>query len=71
MAKNLTIVPGNLVQNPGRIPYIDFENTGTIRLEVRPCDVSGTSIKWGNAFLFSSCGIVAYNDINVIIVATL
>ena len=65
MAKNLTIVPGNLTPNPGRIPYIDFQNTGTIRLEVLPYGV-GTSIKWGGSLLMSSGGMRAYNDINLI-----
>ena len=36
MAKNILIVPSNLIApQPDNIPYIDFENTGLIKLNVR------------------------------------
>jgi hypothetical protein len=45
---DIIIYPSNIVRQPGRIPKIDFSNTGTITLQV----ISGATIQFGTNTLF-------------------
>ena len=65
MAKNITIVPGNLSPAPGGNPFITVENTGSFNIQV----LNGTkgALKFGNAFLLDAGNLAgAGGDYNVV-----